>query len=248
VAVLQLLCIKTIGAFQIYQFNDLKHFVLNLFFASYWGLQDGFSFNAPIWSVSVEVVIYVLFFFFLKSFRLNFVNCIAWAIASYAATKVSDNPIFICSGLFALGGLLNLVSLELKKISMSRVWCAVLFMICAVFLYMFSIWNFHSAELNSLLVFSLLILLASITENNGFSLGKVGDGFGNFTYSSYLIHVPIQLSVILVMDLCFKNRSMVTSPVFFVVYLLFVLFLALVIYRVIELPAKIRLLEAMERR
>ena len=42
--------------------NDLKHFLLNLAFASYWGFQDGQSFNGPSWSISAEILVYVLFF------------------------------------------------------------------------------------------------------------------------------------------------------------------------------------------
>ncbi|TCW16931.1 acyltransferase family protein [Vibrio crassostreae] len=43
------------GYYFVYSFNDLKHFILNVFLISHWGLQDGWSYNAPIWSVSVEI-------------------------------------------------------------------------------------------------------------------------------------------------------------------------------------------------
>jgi peptidoglycan/LPS O-acetylase OafA/YrhL len=50
------------GNFIIFPYNDAYHFILNIFLASHWGLQKGFSFNAPIWTVSVEVLMYFLFF------------------------------------------------------------------------------------------------------------------------------------------------------------------------------------------
>jgi peptidoglycan/LPS O-acetylase OafA/YrhL len=34
--------------------NDITHFILNLFMASNWFTGIGYSFNSPIWSVSVE--------------------------------------------------------------------------------------------------------------------------------------------------------------------------------------------------
>ena len=54
--------------------NDLAHFVLNLFFASSWGIGKGLSFNAPIWSVSIEVLLYVLCFIFIFIFCRFFSN------------------------------------------------------------------------------------------------------------------------------------------------------------------------------
>ena len=50
------------GTYFVYSLNDLKHFLLNLGFASFWGFQDGYSFNGPSWSVSAEILVYVLFF------------------------------------------------------------------------------------------------------------------------------------------------------------------------------------------
>ena len=55
----------------IYQQNDLFHFGLNLLFASQWGFQDGFSFNGPIWSVSVEILAYLAFFLAALCLRLS---------------------------------------------------------------------------------------------------------------------------------------------------------------------------------
>ena len=61
VALLQLAATALVGSNLIYQYNDPYHFALQLAFASNWGLESGFSFNGPIWSVSVEVLVYFLF-------------------------------------------------------------------------------------------------------------------------------------------------------------------------------------------
>ena len=50
------------GTFLGYPFDDVYHFILQLAMASSWGLEFGHSFNNPIWSVSVEVLLYGLFF------------------------------------------------------------------------------------------------------------------------------------------------------------------------------------------
>lgn len=58
IATLQYISLYLLGSFQILEINDLYHFVLNLFFAQHWGLQEGYSFNSPSWSVSVEELVY----------------------------------------------------------------------------------------------------------------------------------------------------------------------------------------------
>lgn len=66
VAALQIIYFQIHGAFFVFQFNDLYHFVLQLFLASQWGLQRGASFNDPVWSLSVEVLLYAMFFIVAK--------------------------------------------------------------------------------------------------------------------------------------------------------------------------------------
>lgn len=46
----------------IYQINDTYHFILNLLLLQQTGLQAGFSFNGPSWSISVEWIVNLLFF------------------------------------------------------------------------------------------------------------------------------------------------------------------------------------------
>ncbi|MFO6446005.1 acyltransferase family protein [Erythrobacter sp. NE805] len=66
VAALQPIAVADFGAPLIFGNNDAWHFVLNLFLASGWGLERGMSFNAPIWSVSVEILVYLLFWLVAK--------------------------------------------------------------------------------------------------------------------------------------------------------------------------------------
>jgi peptidoglycan/LPS O-acetylase OafA/YrhL len=46
----------------VYESNDGWNFLLNLVFLQQSGLQTGFSFNGPSWSISVEVLVNILFF------------------------------------------------------------------------------------------------------------------------------------------------------------------------------------------
>ncbi len=64
VAVTQWAALTLTGTFVGTAANDLPHFVEHLFLASSWSMDPDFSFNTPIWSVSVEVLVYALFFCF----------------------------------------------------------------------------------------------------------------------------------------------------------------------------------------
>ena len=66
VAALQPLYFNLNGYFFVYQNNDLTHFLLQLLMASNATVQSALSFNGPIWSISVEVLVYFFFFMMLR--------------------------------------------------------------------------------------------------------------------------------------------------------------------------------------
>ncbi|MBC9914804.1 acyltransferase family protein [Chitinophaga varians] len=66
VAVLQVFMLQRMGHYFVIQYNDAYHFFLNLLFIQNWGFETGPSFNAPSWSVSVEIFLYLLFFLICK--------------------------------------------------------------------------------------------------------------------------------------------------------------------------------------
>lgn len=67
------------GASYIYGENNAAHFVLNFLLLQHSGLQAGFSFNGPSWSISVEWIVNLLFIFVLlgKQWRPLIALCLA---------------------------------------------------------------------------------------------------------------------------------------------------------------------------
>ena len=61
IALLQGIALRQLGHTLIFKNYDWPHFALQLGFASNWLNWTGHSFNGPIWSVSVEVLIYAVF-------------------------------------------------------------------------------------------------------------------------------------------------------------------------------------------
>ncbi len=88
----------------VYQENDGLHFLLNLFLVQQWTpLTGGLSFNGPAWSISVEVLLYAIFFGFMRV-GLNRLWHLMFVIALGVTIFNFNNP--VASGLigFFMGG------------------------------------------------------------------------------------------------------------------------------------------------
>jgi peptidoglycan/LPS O-acetylase OafA/YrhL len=98
--------------YTVYPGHDLYRFAINLFMASGWGPGlDIFSFNAPIWSVSAEELVYAAFFVAATKFRQRFWRSLLIAYAcEYLMHKLQNhgfsNYMFplMCAKYYFIGG------------------------------------------------------------------------------------------------------------------------------------------------
>jgi peptidoglycan/LPS O-acetylase OafA/YrhL len=194
VALLQIASLSLVGREQIYPFNDPYHFVLNVFFASSWGLEEGYSFNAPIWSVSVEIVVYVAFWMslrFIFAFGIALpviVSVVAFVIRSQLpygdAVKFAD-----CFLHFYIGVVVYLAYLatERRPLVITAV-AAVIVLAGAAILYDGRVRIDNGITL--LLIGILIGLSALEATTHGQRLEQLR-WIGDNTYGTYLWHVPI---------------------------------------------------------
>lgn len=228
--------------FFVYQDNDVLHFIYQLFFASNWGFEKGLTFNGPIWSISVEVLIYCFFFFILYSISKSFLINIAILLMCLAAKyfKVSS-PILTCLALFYIGGFAAIAYKYIQTIKYQK---QILYsFICAllaspILIYLTSIYQ-HKDFPKLFLISYTPILLFVCAQNFNVSpvIQKTIEAAGNMTYSSYLIHFPLQLAI----TLCFLNTDQKMpyySTVFFIGFICLTLVISYYIYRLFELPAQ----------
>ena len=223
------------------QNNDFYHFFLHLFFASNWGFEKGMSFNGVIWSVSIEVLVYALFFILLTIFNKNiFINiliviiCLIFKlIYEHLAHNLID-----CALFFFIGGFLSFI-LNFKKFYKKFIkTCSLLFILSLILIINMNLFNFDNLMyiVQIFLYPSLILLSCEIYFNNKY-LTRIFKLLGNLTYSSYLLHFPIQI-FITIFYLKIDEEIPFNDNLFFLFYISIVLTLSYYSFKYFEDPCK----------
>jgi peptidoglycan/LPS O-acetylase OafA/YrhL len=243
VTILQKIHFNYVQEFYIFGFNDLYHFILQLFLASNWGLEDGLSYNIPVWSISTEIITYGIFFIVLKTFRssvlLNiFIILICLCLKIFYEEEVSS--IVDCTLFFFIGGSVSLVSNHLQhihkiklKITLSLLACILIYVI--IFKNLYTINNFN--YLFQLFFYPIIIFLFFDISVESKKLSKFFVFLGNLTFSSYLLHFPIQILIEL-FYLNVEKEIPTLSNYFFIFYITLVLIISYISFNYFENPVK----------
>ena len=202
----------------IYEFNDLEHFFYNLLLIHQWGIQDGWSFNGPSWSISVEWFLYILFFM-VCLIRIN-ILVISLILITLGFIIFPVNP-NIARGiiLFFFSSFIWLILNNKKITSYIKLFLVLLYLSLTSMVINFIpliLQNFYPSlniflddkslfELFFIigLVPAIVFLGAFINTNNDF-LNKFCDYFGQLSYPIYLFHFPMQLILV--------NTGIITNP------------------------------------
>jgi peptidoglycan/LPS O-acetylase OafA/YrhL len=242
VAVLQIIYFSRNNFYFVYQNNDFRHLILQLFFASNWGFQRGDSFNGPIWSISVEVVIYMIFYLVLRYVGKSWLVNIA-VLLLCAASRVAHgpSPIVDCLGFFYIGGLSAIALQYFEKTKYHNLLSAL--SLAAVFLvpvtaYVTRIYHYKSFAFLFLMTYvPTLLYIAARNVTVHPTVQSVVEAAGNMTYSSYLIHFPIQLTIAIFF--AYTNQAIPAhSLTFFLGFMFVTLVASYYIFRFFEKPAQ----------
>lgn len=229
------------GVDYVYQYNDLKHFVLHLFLASDWPGRSEWSFNGPIWSVSIEVLAYGLFYALCRlgwTRTWHVVAVIGMAGAVYAS-RLTEHPLVLCVFFFYLGALTHLAHEALGRLptgfQRGSVVAGALLLVLGTAATAFGLLRpmFYVALLAPL---AMLGLLRGVQPRPGRLANLIGT-LGHTTYASYLLHYPLQLAVALLSG-GQPDRLPLGSPFWLLGYLVVTFALAVPVYRLIEMPAQ----------
>jgi peptidoglycan/LPS O-acetylase OafA/YrhL len=218
-----------------------KGFTYHLFLASNWFNWQSNSFNGPIWSVSTEILIYFMFYGVIRAFGSSIKIVCASAVALFVAFNLPDwhlyhihvpllsSSTFLCGVFFFAGGLAEKAARY--RSSLLPAVCIGLGILLA---YGFGP-NKPSQLPTLILAVSATIIFAQIKSSG---ILRLLASLGNATYSSYLLHFPIQLVLALVVDALGYSRSIFLNPLVLCGYLAVTVATALAVYHWFELPAQ----------
>jgi peptidoglycan/LPS O-acetylase OafA/YrhL len=257
VLILQYCSLYLVGQFQIIEINDAYHFFLNLFFIQHWGFQEGFSFNSPSWSVSIEELVYWAFFvvfmiFDWRNLRVLYVVLIALILLPIFELYASAFLYFF------VGVSLHLIQLRLN---LKRLACLIgivgILTLCSVLLKVLLTLGYITLDTASLLFsyyvalgyfldvifllfFSFLILCAIWLDRS--ALLSNASGFfrevGSLTYPIYMLHLPIQIFILTIVTSYSISRQYFDNEFVFCTYFLVVISISRLCHRYIERPAQ----------
>ena len=238
----------------VYLFNDTYDFVLNLLLLNRTGIERGFSFNGPSWSISTEFVVNVLFLAAIALprnivrvglfalFAVLLAVILKGGLISDAAARGPANDVFrtivgFCCGL----ALHRLHSYWLPRINLNRGFADGLAIAAA------SGFLCYSAEGETA---GLVHLLVTVICFPALIVGAIHGRLvrwiltlpplvylGTISYSIYLVHFPLQLGVHLA-SVVFLIQMPYDSAIFLVGFFFAIVGLASITYRLIEVPGK----------
>lgn len=190
--------------------NDLYHLILNLLFIQGGLFENGLSFNGPSWSLSCEIVAYILFFYVLKKFKKPIPVFVLFVFIGLSLLQKQVNvPLFNTSNAkmligFFIGCLTFVLNIHIRK--MNRMNKNILFGTILAFTILIGLMIYKAGftkifgqwdRVMPILVYPLLIIstLNIFFLNRFFSL-KPLTYMGDLSYSIYLLHFPVQLMMV----------------------------------------------------
>lgn len=238
VALLQAAYLSTNGTEFIYHRNDLRHFLLSVPLAHYWGWQGNQSFNGPSWSLSTEILAYAAFWLVLPALRRAPLGVAAPVCAGLLAlffAGAPNEPVLTCIGYFfggaavygaALRGWLRPATLIVTGIGLA-----------AVAVLAWKGWRAEDATILAGTFAALNVTLAADMADQG-DMMRIGRKLGDASFGIYLWHFPLQLALVLAIDAVVGTRSVASTPAFMAAFMAASVLLGFASHRWIERPAQ----------
>lgn len=233
VVILQMVHRLLTGANFVGHTNRPADFIRQLFMASHWGSSHTFGFNSPIWSVSAEVAVYAAFYTILRHVAPSRALCVSVIIACLGLQLIGLDWMSIgCAAYFFAGGLAALVPPK-----SARPAAALLAGLIALAVATGTLGDPQKMPMIMLVAVPCLLILVCREWQALHRLQRHIQFAGNLTYSSYLLHFPLQL-LVAVAATASGIHPPVTASWFLGAYLGVTLALSAVSYRWLELPAQ----------
>lgn len=211
--------------------DSVFSFLKQIFLATHWFDANHRSFNYPIWSVSMEVIAYAVFYVFLRYCRRTWCELICFAVVFTTSALWLANYQLTCIALFFIG------CIVIRAASSIRQEAANLLLICSVVscvIVYVSPFHKHLALAVQYWLFPAALLLVAKGDLQRKPIGFTW--LGECSYSIYLIHVPMLTATSMLIASTGYNPA--THSWFLVFFVALVFCIARVSYSRFEMPAR----------
>jgi peptidoglycan/LPS O-acetylase OafA/YrhL len=231
------------GHYFIYTDYSFITAVKNLTLTYTW-FSSSFSFNGPSWSVSVEMFLYLIFFL-LCYLKLNkwwyalLLICVGYYLKSTSLNQIGSG---IMS--FFIGGIVYYIfdfainKLNKRFLSLLAILTFTIIVIGSI------VWKYllhYQLPENffEFFIFPAIVLSMALLESSlGPGIGKKISFIGDLSYSSYLIHFPLQLFFLITCHILNYQRDIFYEPITLLLFYVILIFLSFVSFHYYEKPVQ----------
>jgi peptidoglycan/LPS O-acetylase OafA/YrhL len=259
VAAFQSFWIQRHGAYFVFPKNDAWYFIQHLFLVSAWRENEMDSFNGPVWSVSIEMLMYAVFFIVSALHLRRWWSSIALILVGFALSRLHVPAVgrglisfFAGTLCFDVYRMLRQHGLSRRLVSGAVVLVLLLWIIVplnvhgrilpqwfyalggregslpGLFLEYGTKYSYH------LVLFPMTVLTLALVETYRGTFGRRLRIIGTISYSSYLLHFPLQMVFRALVD----EPEKYYSPESMVLFFTCLIALSLASFRFFERPVQ----------
>lgn len=242
VAVLVNLYYRSFNTYPLYKYNDSYHLVLNMFFLHRGFFDKGHSFNGPAWSLSIEVIMYVIFFCQAKLLR-GIWSSVVLAAIGFVFYRSPIQWTFLLNvdvgrGLMGFFSGCLIYEILIKDARRLFIIGVPIISVLLFTVYFIMIKQFVKVPIHVQLIGILATIIPLLHHSEliqRLSKARVFQYLGDISLAVYMIHVPIQFCILYYYR--FSNQIIpYSSPFFFVSYGLAVITAGFVLHYYFEKP------------